>query len=241
MGHSSYNLVAVGGNGIAATIGPELDEAVQYARAAKSPATRRAYGSDFEIFRSWCEAKRLCPLPASTEAVAAFLAFDVKNGTKPTTLTRRLAAIRYAHTLAGHLSPTASEAVKATLSGIKRTFRYRPLRKTPATSDRVAAMAALTGDGLRGLRDRALLLLGFAGAFRRSELIALDVNDLEFCKDGLLVTIRKSKSDQEGDGTTIALRVVQAPVRSVPCVTRSRQVTSRAVPSSGRSARKKEC
>ena len=94
MGHSSYNLVAVGGNGIAATIGPELDEAVQYARAAKSPATRRAYGSDFEIFRSWCEAKRLCPLPASTEAVAAFLAFDVKNGTKPTTLTRRLAAIR---------------------------------------------------------------------------------------------------------------------------------------------------
>ena len=66
-------------------------------------------------------------------------------------------------------------------------------------------MAALTGDGLRGLRDRALLLLGFAGAFRRSELIALDVNDLEFCKDGLLVTIRKSKSDQEGDGTTIAI------------------------------------
>jgi site-specific recombinase XerD len=107
--------------------------------------------------------------------------------------------------LAGHPSPTASEAVKATLRGIKRTFKHSPARKAPATSDRVAAMVALTGDGPRDLRDRALLLLGFAGAFRRSELIALDIEDLEFCEHGLLVTIRKSKTDQEGDGVTIAI------------------------------------
>jgi site-specific recombinase XerD len=186
-------------------LGPELEEAVDYARASRSAATRRAYRSDFEIFRSWCEAKRLCPLPASDEAVAAFLAFDVKNGTKPTTLSRRLAAIRYAHTLAGHASPTASEAVKTTLRGIKRTLRHRPARKAPATCDRVAVMVALAGEGLRGLRDRALLLLGFAGAFRRSELVALNLEDLEFCEHGLLVTIRKSKTDQEGDGATIAI------------------------------------
>ena len=147
----------------------------------------------------------MSPLPTSAEAVAAFLAFDSKNGTKPTTLSRRLAAIRYAHALAGHPSPTASEAVKATLRGIKRTFRHAPVRKAPATSDRVAAMVALTGDGSRGLRDRALLLLGFAGAFRRSELVALNLEDLEFCEDGLLVTIRRSKTDQEGDGATIAI------------------------------------
>jgi site-specific recombinase XerD len=164
MGHSSYNLVVHGGNDIASTIGPELDEAVQYARAAKSPATRRAYSSDFGIFRSWCNAKQLCPLPASPEAVAAFLAFDVKSGTKPTTLSRRLAAIRYAHSLAGHPSPTASEAVKATLRGIKRTVRHSPARKAPATSDRITAMVALTDDGIRGCRDRTLLLLGFGGA-----------------------------------------------------------------------------
>jgi site-specific recombinase XerD len=189
----------------AVSLGPELYEAIEYARAAKSPATRRAYRSDFEIFRLWCEAKRLSPLPASAEAVAAFLAFDVRSGTKPTTLTRRLAAIRFAHTLAGHPSPTASEAVKATLQGIKRTFRHSPRRKAPATSDKMAAMVALTSDGLRDLRDRALLLLGFAGAFRRSELVALNLEDLEFCEHGLLVTIRKSKTDQEGDGATIAI------------------------------------
>ena len=205
MGHSSYSLIVSGGNGIAAALGRELEEAVEYARASRSAATRRAYRSDFEIFRSWCEGKKLSPLPACAEAVAAFLAFDVKNGTKPTTLTRRLAAIRYAHTLAGHPSPTASEAVKATLRGIKRTFKHSPARKAPATSDKVAAMVALTGDGPRGLRDRALLLLGFAGAFRRSEVVALNLEDLEFCDHGLLVTIRKSKTDQEGDGATIAI------------------------------------
>lgn len=78
-------------------LGPELAEAVDYARASRSAATRRAYCSDFEIFRAWCNSKGLSPLPASVEAVAAFLAFDVTNGTKPTTLSRRLAAIRYAH------------------------------------------------------------------------------------------------------------------------------------------------
>jgi site-specific recombinase XerD len=124
---------------------------------------------------------------------------------QPTTLSRRLAAIRYAHTLAGHPSPTASEAVKATLRGIKRTFRHPPARKAPATCDKVAAMVASAGDGLRGLRDRALLLLGFAGAFRRSELVALNLEDLEFCEHGLRVTIRRSKTDQEGEGTTIAI------------------------------------
>jgi hypothetical protein len=81
----------------------------------------------------WCDAKRLSPLPASAHAVAAFLAFEVRNGTKPTTLARRLAAIRYAHNLAGQPSPTASEVVKATLRGIKRTLRHSPARKAPAT------------------------------------------------------------------------------------------------------------
>jgi site-specific recombinase XerD len=205
MRQSSYSLIVSAGNGIAPAFGPELDEAIEYARASRSAATRRAYRSDFEIFRLWCEARRLCPLPASAEVVAAFLAFDVKDGTKPTTLSRRLAAIRYTHALAGHSSPTVSEAVKATLRGIKRTFRHSPARKAPATSDKVAAMVTLAGDGPRGLRDRAVLLLGFAGAFRRSELIALDIEDLEFCQHGLLVTIRKSKTDQEGNGATIAI------------------------------------
>ena len=146
------------------------------------------------------------------------------------------------HTLAGHSSPTACEAVKAILRGIKRTFRHRPARKAPATSDRVAAMTALTGDGPRGLRDRALLLLGFAGAFRRSELVALNLEDVEFSADGLRITIRKSKTDQQGDGAIIAIaRGSFAHVRSTPCTTGSRQAKSPVVQSSDPSARKQEC
>jgi site-specific recombinase XerD len=131
------------------------------------------------------------------EFVAAFLASEAKRGVKPSTIARRLAAIRYAHKLAGHASPTASEAVKATLRGIKRTSRGAPNRKAPATADKINAMAAATGDGCRGLRDRALLLLGFAGAFRRSELVALDAGDLQFCDGGLRIRIRRSKTDQD--------------------------------------------
>jgi site-specific recombinase XerD len=208
-------------------IGPELDEAVEYAQAAKSSATRRAYRSDFEIFRSWCETKGLSPLPASPEAVAAFLAFDAKSGTQSSTLERRLAALRYAHKLAGHPSPTATEAVKATLRGIKRTLRHCTTRKAPATSEKIAAMAAATGKSVRGLRDRAVLLLGFAGAFRRSELVALDFNDLEFCNGGLRITIRRSKTDQEGDGATIAIaaRSFACPVKATRAWLKASRIT----------------
>ena len=184
---------------------PELEDATQYARAEKAPATRRAYRSDFEIFRAWCDARDALPLPASPESVAAFLASEAKRDVRPSTLSRRLAAILYAHKLAGYASPTASEAVKATLRGIKRTKKVAPNRKAPATADKVTAMAATTGNGARGLRDRALLLIGFAGAFRRSELVALDASDIQFCDGGLRVRIRRSKTDQEGEGATVAI------------------------------------
>jgi len=183
----------------------DLDQAAAYARAEKAEATRRAYRSDFEIFRAWCYRRRTCHLPGSPETVSAFLAREAGRGVKPATLARRMAAIRYAHKLDGHPSPTASEAVKVTLRGIRRTLPTIPKRKAPATADKIVAMATTTGLGAKGLRDRALLLLGFAGAFRRSELVSLDVSDLQFCDSGLRVRIRRSKTDQEGQGTTIAI------------------------------------
>ena len=96
---------------------------------------------------------------------------------KPSTLGRRIAAIRYAHKLAHLDTPTDSEAVKATLRGIRRTFGGAKVRKAPAIAAEMHSMVAMAPDRLSGLRDRALLLLGFAGAFRRSELVALDVAD----------------------------------------------------------------
>ena len=201
----SRSLVKADAGALPATLGPELEETAGYARAEKAEATRRAYRSDFALFRSWCETKGVPALPAAPAAVAAFLAAEANRGTKASTIGRRLAAIRYAHKLAGYEPPTNAEAVKATLRGIRRSAASAPVRKAPATADKVLAMVAKADTGLKGLRDRAILLLGFAGAFRRSELVALNVEDFEFCDGGLRVTIHKSKTDQEGFGTTIAI------------------------------------
>jgi len=201
----SRSLVIADASALPASLQPELEEAVGYARAEKAVATRRAYRSDFGLFRTWCDAKGVPALPAEPSTVAAYLASEADRGTRPSTISRRLAAIRYAHKLAGLEPPTDSDAVRATLRGIRRTAGNAPARKEPATADKILAMVALAGDGAKDLRDRALLLLGFAGAFRRSELVALDVADIEFCDGGLRVTIRKSKTDQEGLGATIAI------------------------------------
>jgi site-specific recombinase XerD len=187
-----------------AALGPDLAAAVDLAKAEKALSTRKAYGTDFRIFKAWCDGKGVSALPASPETVAAFVASASKTA-KPSTLGRRVAAIRYAHKLAHLDTPTDSEAVKATLRGIRRTFGGAKVRKAPAIAAKMHSMVATAPDRLSGLRDRALLLLGFAGAFRRSELVALDVADIAEAKTGLLVTIRRSKTDQEGEGVTIAI------------------------------------
>jgi site-specific recombinase XerD len=183
----------------------DIEKAADLARQEKAKATQRAYGIDFEIFRTWCASRGVSALPATAESVAAFLACEVERGIRSSTIGRRVAAIRYAHKLAGHAVPTDDERVKATVRGIRRTVGTAARKKTPATAERVIAMAVGTGTGLKGLRDRALLLLGFAGAFRRSELVALDCEDIEECETGLRITIRRGKTDQEGHGATIGI------------------------------------
>ncbi|HEX4409935.1 MAG TPA: site-specific integrase [Xanthobacteraceae bacterium] len=183
-----------------------LDLAADFAKASKSSATQRAYRSDAAIFATWCRVRTLIALPATPDTIAAFLADQAASGAQPSTLNRRLAAIRYAHRAAGHDTPTGDERVRAVLAGIRRTVGAAPKRKKAATSDVVLAMAAPSPNAsLRDLRDRAILLLGFAGAFRRSELVALDTADLAETPQGLLVTIRRSKTDQDGQGRTVAI------------------------------------
>ena len=102
--------------------------------------------------------------------------------------------------MAGHEPPTGSEAVKAVLRGLRRTIGIAKQGKAPATADLIGQMVALCPDNMIGKRDRALLCLGFAGAFRRSELCALEVADLTEVPDELRILIRRSKGDQEGQG-----------------------------------------
>jgi site-specific recombinase XerD len=187
-----------------AELAATLELAADFARASKARATQDAYESDFRIFESWCRSRGLSALPATAESLCAFLADQATLGKRASTLGRRLAAIRYFHRAAGYETPTTDEKVKAVLSGIRRTIGAAPVRKRAATADIVIAMSS-AATSLRALRNRAILLLGFAGAFRRSELVALNVDDIEETLEGMLVTLRRSKTDQEGLGRRIAI------------------------------------
>jgi site-specific recombinase XerD len=182
-----------------------LELAADFAKASKAKATKDAYASDWRIFGIWCRARGLSPLPASAAAVCGFLADEASAGRRASTLGRRLAAIRYYHRVASHEAPTSDEKVKAVLSGIRRTIGAAPVRKRAATSDVVLGMVGSKSKSLREFRDRAILLVGFAGAFRRSELVALNVDDIEETPEGMLVTLRRSKTDQEGIGRRVAI------------------------------------
>jgi site-specific recombinase XerD len=189
-----------------ATLIPELEIAADYARAEKAEGTRKGYASDMALFRSWCAARHVDALPATPEVVAAYFGSLAESGLRPATISRRCSAIKYAHKLAGLDSPTDKECVKAVIRGIRRTLGAAPLyRKTPAVAEITRNMASAVPTGIKGIRDKAVILLGFASAMRRSELVALDVTDVEFVDDGLRIFIRKSKGDQEGLGQTVAV------------------------------------
>lgn len=132
-----------------------------------------------------------------------FLADQATQGKRPATLMRRLAAIRHLHQESGLATPTDAEHVKSTMAGIRRTTGTAQRQVAPATHDKVRAMLEACGEDLRGKRDRALLALGFGGAFRRSELAALRVEDLHFADEGLRVQLNRSKTDQEGAGQQV--------------------------------------
>jgi integrase len=143
-------------------------------------------------------------LPAAADGVAAYIAHCARN-LQPGSIQRRLNAIAEAHKAAGLDSPTQAGLVRITMKGIRRTLGTAPVQKAPAMTGDIRAMVDASDDGLIDLRDRALILLGFAGAFRRSELVGLDLEDCAFSKDGLTVTLRRSKTDQEGVGRRVGI------------------------------------
>jgi integrase len=183
----------------------EIDATMAYAAAEKSAATRRAYSADWAHFAAWCDACSACRLPAHQGIVAAYLSHLANTGRKASTIGRRAAAIADRHKAAGYEPPTNAEGVKATLRGIRRSIGTARAGKAPATHDLVGQMLAACPETLRGLRDRSLLAFGFATAMRRSELVAPCVEDLSETAEGYRVLIRRSKTDQEGQGQTIAV------------------------------------
>lgn len=182
-----------------------LDRMRAYAEASRATNTWRAYQSDLRHFAAWCAEHDISePVPAAPTAVAAYLT-DYAGVLSISTLQRRLYALSALHR-AGHFpSPADAPEVQTVWSGIKRTHRTAPDQKAPTGTRLIAAMCATLGERPIDVRDRALLLLGFAGAFRRSELVAFNIEDLTDTDDGLRIAVRRSKADQEGEGASVGI------------------------------------
>ena len=175
-------------------------------RRSKAESTLRAYRGDAGHFALWCHAHGLASLPAEHDTVALYLTACARAGAAVATLRRRVVSISQAHKAAGHPSPTATEVVRRTLSGIARGTESRPRQVAPLRIGALRAMLEATPEeDLLAIRDHALLLMGFAGGFRRSELASLEVEDLRFVEEGVDVLIRRSKTDQEGSGRAIGI------------------------------------
>ena len=207
-----------GGAAVSFLYSESRERARGYADEATAANTRRAYRADWRDFSAWCERNHRAALPALPETVAVYLAAQAGRR-KASTIGRRLSAIAQAHKTAGFDSPTGETAVRQVLAGIRRRHGTRQVGKEAAVTADVRAMVGTLDESLPGHRDRAILLLGFAGAFRRSELVALDADDVRRTRDGLVVQVRRSKTDQEGAGREVGIPYgstpATCPVRAV--------------------------
>jgi len=190
---------------------PDLEDLIEKARsyihAAKAPATLRAYRTDFEDFTRFCKEHDLPYLPATPTTVALYIA-DRAATLRAATINRRLTSITKAHQAAGfEASPSSSHhfVVSETLKGIRRSIGTAQQGKAPLLTADIRRIVVCCPETLLGLRDRALILVGFAGAFRRSELAAIDYANLTFTQDGLVIDLRRSKTDQEAAGRKVGI------------------------------------
>jgi integrase len=182
----------------------ERASAEEAALNALSPATRAAYATDWRAFTDWCRARAYEPLPAAPAVIAMYLPACAKT-LAAASIGRRIAAIAHYHEAAGHPSPMAHPIVKATWKGVRRTIGIAQKGKSALTIDGLRPLVAGFAARRIDVRDRALLLLGFGAALRRSEIVALDVADVTFVAEGAAVLIRRSKTDQEGAGALLGV------------------------------------
>lgn len=164
--------------------------------------TKRVYQSDWRIFENWCTQRQYQSLNSTPEIIAMFISSQFDAGLHPSTLNRRLSAIKFAYSCLEKESPTDKSVVRATLKGIRRDKNAPPVKsKKAVVTNIIKEMVQLCpSNSLRDIRDRAILLLGFAGAFRRSELVAINFEDISFNTNGMDIKIHRSKTDQEGKG-----------------------------------------
>jgi integrase len=193
----------------------------EYIDNTTSRATKTAYASDWAHFSEWCATLGVVALPASVDTVCAYLSLlptmehsarhgrgarkAAKVGYSPATMERRLATISARHRAASLPNPCGHDNVHQLMRGIRRTVTMAPRKKAALLTDHLRRLRRTEDNTLRGRRDRALLLVGFAGAFRRSELVSIDLRDCAFGERTLTITLRKSKTDQEAHGRAVVV------------------------------------
>jgi site-specific recombinase XerD len=195
----------------------DIEDAAELVRGRRAQATIRAYDADLRALYAYLRDRgQRAELPVAPLLVAAFVSAESRADERPgherparaiATIERRLAAIGKAHQLAGLEDPTKDQRVRDAMTGARRRLRTAPTREKAALAleDLEHMLRQIPSSTHAGRRDRALLLTGIAGAFRRSELVALDVDDIRFVPEGMLVSVRRSKTDQEGAGATLAI------------------------------------
>src|ERR1039458_1642151 len=173
--------------------------------------TRLAYESDWRDFAAWCASAGREALPASADTVSLYLVALAGRGRVQSTIGRRVVSIAAQHLAAGHASPATAD-VGEVLAGIRRKLGTAPVHRKAALSvDDLRLMLPACGDGPRGARDRALLLVGFASGLRRSELAALDLADVSIVRQGVVLRVRRSKTDQSGKGREVGVHKGRRP------------------------------
>ena len=172
---------------------------MDFIRNNLSIATQAAYGSDLRMYES-----AYGGIPATSEQIATYLA-DQSRNLSPASLERRLAALSKAHNARSLPNPVRTELVRATMRGIKRAFGTSQRQAAPLLKENLFEILTRLGNRPKDVRDAAILMIGFSAALRRSELVALNIEDIERVSQGLVLTIRRSKTDQMGQGRKIGI------------------------------------
>lgn len=187
----------------AGQLGPaEFDRVLHYLEKSKSANTRKAYKDDWDRWASWANAHGIQPMPVPVDALAVYLA-ESADDHAPATLQRWISSLSVASGDAGCQSPSSHPTVKRTMAGIRREHGSSQRRRSPLLLAHLAAAVAACPDDLTGLRDRAILAVGFMGALRRSEIAAINLADIDHRDDGMVLTVRSSKTDQAGEGRNL--------------------------------------
>lgn len=178
----------------------EFNRAKSYIKDSLAPNTIRAYESQSQIFEEWCFLRNLSSLPADLETISVFLSWYADQGKKYSTIARMIFSISQKHRVNGYESPNKSEKIRRTLAGIRRNIGTIQDRVDPLTSDDIKKICNNFDNTAIGLRDKAIVLVGWTGAFRRSEIVGLVKNDIEFVDDGMRILVRNSKTDKKKEG-----------------------------------------